>query len=103
MKILVTGGAGFIGSHVAEAYAKAGHRVVVVDNLRSGSAAHVPDGVRLHVVDIAASEMDTVLALERPDVVSHHAAQTSVTVSARDPGLMLASTVAAYSTSCRAA
>ena len=87
MKILITGGAGFIGSHVAEAYVKAGHQVVVVDNLRSGSATQVPDGVRLHVVDIAASEMDAVMALESPDMVSHHAAQTSVTVSARDPGL----------------
>ena len=87
MKILITGGAGFIGSHVAETCMNAGHQVVVVDNLRSGSAAHVPDGVRLHVVDMAASEMDTVMALERPDIVNHHAAQTSVTVSARDPGL----------------
>ena len=87
MKILITGGAGFIGSHVAESYLNGGYQVVVVDNLRSGRAAHVPEGVRLHVVDIATSEMDTVMALERPDIVSHHAAQSSVSVSARDPGL----------------
>ena len=87
MKILVTGGAGFIGSHVVETYLKSGHEVVVVDNLRSGKAAYVPDGVRLHVVDVAASEVGAVMALERPDLVNHHAAQTSVTVSAREPEL----------------
>ena len=87
MKILITGGAGFIGSHVTETYLNAGYQVVVVDNLSSGRVAQVPDGVRLHVVDIAAPEMDTVMELERPAIVSHHAAQTSVTVSARNPGL----------------
>ena len=87
MKVLITGGAGFIGSHVADVCLAAGHEVVIVDNLRTGSVAHVPGGARLHVVDIAAPELDRVLGLERPDVVSHHAAQTSVTVSTRDPVL----------------
>ena len=87
MKILVTGGAGFIGSHVVDTYVRAGHQVVVADNLRSGSVAHVPDGVRTHVVDIASREMDAVVELERPDVISHHAAQTSVAVAVRDPAL----------------
>ena len=87
MKILITGGAGFVGSHVAEAYVRAGHHVVVVDNLSRGTPAHVPGGTQLHVVDITTPELDAVIGLERPDVVCHHAAQTSVTVSARDPVL----------------
>ena len=87
MKILLTGGAGFIGSHVADAYLAAGHEVVVADNLRSGGAGHVPDAARLQLIDIAAPEFDLLVARERPDVVNHHAAQMSVTVSARDPGL----------------
>ena len=87
MKILVTGGAGFIGSHVADGYLAAGHEVAIADNLLSGNAANVPAGARLHLVDIAASEFDLVVERERPDVVNHHAAQMSVTVSARDPGL----------------
>ena len=87
MKILVTGGAGFIGSHVADGYVAAGHEVVIADNLLSGSIDNVPAGARLHLVDIAAPEFDLVMAQERPDVVNHHAAQMSVTVSARDPKL----------------
>ena len=87
MKILVTGGAGFIGSHVADGYLAAGHEVVIADNLLSGSIDNVPAGARLHLVDIAAPEFDLVMARERPDVVNHHAAQMSVTVSARDPKL----------------
>ena len=87
MKILVTGGAGFIGSHVADGYLAAGHEVVIADNLLSGSIDNVPAGVKLHLVDIAAPEFDLVVAQERPDVVNHHAAQMSVTVSARDPKL----------------
>ncbi len=87
MKILITGGAGFIGSHVADAYLAAGHDGAIADNLLSGSADHVPGGARLHLVDIAAPEFDRVVEREQPDVVNHHAAQMSVTVSARDPGL----------------
>ena len=87
MKILVTGGAGFIGSHVAEGYLAAGHDVAVADNLLSGNADNVPADARFHLVDIAAPEFDLVVERERPDVVNHHAAQMSVTVSARDPGL----------------
>ena len=87
MKILVTGGAGFIGSHIADGYLAAGHEVVIADNLHSGSVDNVPAGARLHLVDIAAPEFDLVVAQERPDVVNHHAAQMSVTVSTRNPEL----------------
>ncbi len=85
MKVLLTGGAGFIGSHVAEAYIAAGHDVVVVDDLSSGSKDNVPPRAGFYLMNIAAPELARVFTLEKPDVVSHHAAQISVTVSARDP------------------
>src|SRR5512133_2245915 len=85
MKILLTGGAGFIGSHVAAAFLGAGHRVVVVDDLSTGNRARVPPGATFHHADICSAELDAIVAAERPDVVDHHAAQISVTASARDP------------------
>jgi UDP-glucose 4-epimerase len=87
MKVLVTGGAGFIGSHVADAYLEAGHEVVVVDNLVSGDPQNVPEGARFVLLDIGSAEFGTLLGIERPDIVNHHAAQISVTVSTRDPVL----------------
>ncbi len=87
MKLLITGGAGFIGSHVADACLVAGHDVVVADNLLSGSAAHVPCHARLQLIDMASPEFDLLVERERPDIVNHHAAQMSVTVSVSDPGL----------------
>jgi UDP-glucose 4-epimerase len=85
MKILLTGGAGFIGSHVADAYLAAGHEVVIVDDLSSGVLANVPRGAKFYLVGIGSPELAKVFELEKPDVVNHHAAQISVTVSARDP------------------
>lgn len=87
MKILITGGAGFIGSHVADACLKAGHSVVIVDDLSTGSAANLPKGVPFYLMDIASPLLEKVFQTEKPDVVDHHAAQMSVTVSARDPVL----------------
>jgi UDP-glucose 4-epimerase len=87
MKVLLTGGAGFIGSHVAEAYLKAGNQVAIVDNLSSGSLSNVPKSASFYLMDINAPELAKVFALEKPDIVNHHAAQISVTVSARDPFL----------------
>jgi UDP-glucose 4-epimerase len=85
MKILLTGGAGFVGSHVARAFLAAGHQVVVVDDLSTGDRTRVPPGASFHLVDIASPELDAVVARERPDVVDHHAAQISVVASTRDP------------------
>jgi UDP-glucose 4-epimerase len=84
---IVTGGAGFIGSHLADALLASGHEVTVVDDLSSGSATKVPAGARLCELDIV--ERD---ALERlfdevqPTAVFHLAAQASVTASVADPG-----------------
>jgi UDP-glucose 4-epimerase len=85
MKVLLTGGAGFIGSHVADALLAAGHSVAIVDDLSSGSLANVPAGARFYLMNIGSPELEKVFALEKPDIVDHHAAQISVTISARDP------------------
>ena len=85
MKILVTGGAGFIGSHVVAAYLAEGHEVRVVDNLSTGRRSNVPPAATLHEVDIHARELEGIFAAFRPDVVNHLAAQASVKVSSTDP------------------
>jgi UDP-glucose 4-epimerase len=86
VKILVTGGAGFIGSHVAEAALSAGHEVAVLDDLSTGKVENIPDACRHFRVDLRDSA-DVEGALEdfRPDWVSHQAAQASVSVSMREP------------------
>ena len=87
MKILVTGGAGFIGSHVVDAYIAAGHEVAVFDNLATGREENVSSAARFHrgdVVDKAA--VAKAIADFRPEVVSHHAAQAEVPKSVADPG-----------------
>lgn len=87
MKVLVTGGAGFIGSHIAEAAVQAGHDVLVVDDLSTGRTENLPPGVDFHPVDIRQRDVFRELALKfEPDAISHHAAQASVTVSVREPG-----------------
>ncbi len=85
MKVLVTGGAGFIGSHVVEAYMKAGHAVCVVDDMSSGFPHNVPPGVRLYEVDIRDPQLAQVFDEERPEVVSHQAARANVRESLEKP------------------
>ncbi|MGA9115644.1 MAG: NAD-dependent epimerase/dehydratase family protein [Bacteroidota bacterium] len=86
MKVLVTGGAGFIGSHIVDAYRGLGHEVVVLDNLSTGRASNVPPGVRLLRVDLRDAEgVRSALAGERCEVLSHHAAQIDVRRSVADP------------------
>jgi UDP-glucose 4-epimerase len=87
MKILVTGGAGFIGSHVVDAYVDAGHEVVVVDNLLTGNLNNLNPKAKFYLLDIRNDEIEKVFELERPDVVNHHAAQISVPLSTEDPSL----------------
>ena len=86
MRAVVTGGAGFIGSHVAEALLGAGWEVEVIDDLSAGSRANVPRGAVLREVDIRDGDaVSRVFASFRPEVVCHHAAQASVSVSTREP------------------
>ncbi|MDH7487808.1 MAG: NAD-dependent epimerase/dehydratase family protein [Anaerolineae bacterium] len=85
MKILVTGGAGFIGSHVVEAYLAAGHDVAVVDDLSTGRREYVPPQARFYHMDIRDPRLDEVFARERPEVVSHQAARANVRESLEKP------------------
>jgi UDP-glucose 4-epimerase len=87
MKVLITGGAGFIGSHVADAYLAQGAEVVVVDDLSSGRRQNLDRQARLVEMDIRRPEVVGLIASERPDVVNHHAAQIDVRRSVADPGL----------------
>ena len=85
MKILVTGGAGFIGSNVCDAFLGAGHEVVALDNLSTGKRANLSPGVRLLEADLRDSRLSALLKEERPEVVCHHAAQIDVRKSVADP------------------
>jgi UDP-glucose 4-epimerase len=85
MKVMVTGGAGFIGSHVVDMLIDAGHDVVVVDNLATGRLSNLNPGAKFYQVDIRSPEMEKVFEAERPEVVDHHAAQMDVRRSVADP------------------
>ena len=88
--ILVTGGAGFIGSHLVNTLLAAGQEPVVLDNLASGDRENLPHRVKLIEMDIADAGVVEVIAELKPEVVIHAAAQVSVAVSMRDPHLDLA-------------
>lgn len=86
MKIIVTGGAGFIGSHIVDACVKSGHKVEIIDNLSSGSSENVPRDVLLHQVDIRDTlSIAKIFKTFQPDAVCHQAAQLSVSRSVREP------------------
>ncbi len=85
MKIAVTGGAGFVGSHIVDAYLAAGHKVIVIDNLSTGNRARVNQAARLVVMDINDTALTDLIRSEAPDVINHHAANASVSVSVKQP------------------
>jgi UDP-glucose 4-epimerase len=85
MNILVTGGAGFIGSHMARRHLADGHRVVVVDDLSSGRRERLSPGARFVEADIAEADLESLLREERIAFVSHHAAQIDLRHSVSDP------------------
>jgi len=88
MRVLVSGGAGFIGSHVVEGALAEGHTVAVLDNLSSGKRSNLPTGVPLFEVDLRnRTAVREVLAEFKPELVSHQGAQISVAVSVREPYL----------------
>ena len=89
MRVLVTGGAGFIGSHVVDAYVAAGHEVAVVDSFWShggGRRHNLNPKARLFELDIRNDGLADVFATFQPEAISHHAAQHSVAISTQDPG-----------------
>ena len=86
MRIVVSGGAGFIGSHIVDAYLEAGHDVAIVDDLSTGRAENINPGARFHRVDLRdRAAVAAVMAEERPEIVNHHAAQLDVRRSVADP------------------
>ncbi len=85
MKILVTGGAGFIGSHIVDAYVNDGHEVIVVDNLSTGRRENLNSKTKFYQIDICSPEIEEVFKKERPEILNHHAAQIDVRKSVADP------------------
>jgi UDP-glucose 4-epimerase len=86
VRVLVTGGAGFIGSHIADALLGGGHQVAVVDDLSTGDRSNVPAGAELIVGDVSGPEIERIIADVRPTAIFHHAAQMDVRRSMADAG-----------------
>ena len=85
MRILVTGGAGFIGSHIATQLLAAGHEVAILDDFSTGHRENIPAGAICYECDLRELRLDAILAEFQPEVISHHAAQMSVRVSIQRP------------------
>ena len=89
MKVLITGGAGFIGSHLADAYLARGDQVVIVDDLSTGSRKNIEaalkKGAVLYEMKLQSPEIISVVKKEKPDLINHHAAQKSVRDSVSNP------------------
>jgi UDP-glucose 4-epimerase len=85
VRILVTGGAGFIGSHVADGFVAAGHEVAVVDDLSTGNQVNLDPSIKLYQHDIRDASLERVFEDFHPEVVDHHAAQANVPASLVDP------------------
>jgi UDP-glucose 4-epimerase len=86
-RILITGGAGFIGSTVADAFLAAGWDVAILDDLSSGKRENVPAAARFYPVDLRSAAAHELVTKERPEVICHHAAQIDVRRSMADPRL----------------
>jgi UDP-glucose 4-epimerase len=85
LKVLVTGGAGFIGSHVADRLLADGHEVVILDDLYTGHVEHLPARARFYQMDLQSPWLDELFKIERPEAIVHLAAQASVRRSVEDP------------------
>lgn len=84
-KVLVTGGAGFIGSHIVDGLLNQGHDVIAVDNLATGNRVNLNAAARFHELDVRSAEFGQLIESERPEVINHHAAQTMVRISTEQP------------------
>jgi len=84
-KILVTGGAGFIGSNVADRFIELGHRVVIVDDLSTGFKKNLHPQAKFYQIDIRSKEVEKIFKREKPEILCHHAAQVDLRRSLVDP------------------
>ena len=87
MKILVTGGAGFIGSHIVEHYIEAGHEVILIDNLATGKEENIPAGAKFYNIDFTSKQFLELMNEEKPEIVNHQAGQTLIHVAVETPKL----------------
>jgi len=85
MKCLVTGGAGFIGSHLVDKLIKEGHKVVVIDNLSTGRKENLNPKAKFYKIDICDLKISQIFKKEKPEVIFHYAAQIDVRKSVKDP------------------
>lgn len=86
MTILVTGGAGFIGSHIVDRYVKEGHKVIIADNLTTGNKRNINPKAIFYRVDICSKNLENVFRKHKIDVINHHAAQVDLRLSFNYPG-----------------
>jgi len=82
---MVTGGCGFIGSHIVDAYIKMGHSVVIVDNLSTGDISNLNPKAKFYEEDICNRDIEGIFKHEKPEIINHHAAQINVRISVDDP------------------
>lgn len=85
MRVLLTGGAGFIGSHIADLLIDEGHNVIIIDNFSNGVREYIPKQCKIYETNILSPELDTIFQSEQPEVIIHQAAQVSVTKSNEHP------------------
>ncbi len=85
MKIIITGGAGFIASHITDRYISLGHEVVIIDNMSSGKLENINPNAKIYKVDIKDESIIDIFMNEKPDILNHHAAQMDVRVSVNNP------------------
>lgn len=85
MKVLVTGGAGFVGSHVCDRLAQDGHELIILDDLSTGHVEQVHPAARFYQLELDSPWVNELFSVERPEAVVHHAAQASVRRSVADP------------------
>lgn len=84
-KILVTGGAGFIGSNVADRFISLGHKVLIIDNLSTGFRKNIHPKAKFFKLDIRSKKMEEIFKREKIEILCHHAAQVDIHISAKDP------------------
>ena len=85
MRILITGGAGFIGSHLGDQLIKKGHKVVVIDNLSTGKRENLNKKTKFYKIDIWSPKISQIFKKEKPEIIFHYAAQIDVRKSVENP------------------